>query len=254
MYFLNGKDYDGEFESKSFFYGYGCFETIRIKNYKLVFYKEHIKRLKESLKKLKIYNNCNYLEIEKKLLKLNIKNGVLKILITDKDLYYSYKKMEARESELGIKSSIIKNYYQNELGYMKTTNYLSNILAKEELKERDEFEGVFLNRKNIICEGTISNLFFIKDGVVKTPNLELNILPGITREKIIKIIKNLNHEIEEGFYSREEIVNADSIFFTNSLMKKGLLWVKEFENSEKIKSKIIFEIEKEYLKLIENVI
>ena len=94
----------------------------------------------------------------------------------------------------------------------------------------------------------------IKDNIIYTPNLELNILSGITRTKIIELCKKNNFEVQEGFYTREMLLESEAIFFTNSLMKKGLLWVSEFENLKKNKTSQIHKIEKEYLKMLGDMI
>jgi 4-amino-4-deoxychorismate lyase len=106
-----------------------------------------------------------------------------------------------------------------------------------------------LNRLGQVTEGTISNLFFIKGSKLKTPHLELNILPGITRNKIINIAKELKIEVQEGFFSEEDVVEADSVFFTNSLIKKGLMWVCELEGRELKKNEIVHNIENKYFKI-----
>ena len=121
-------------------------------------------------------------------------------------------------------------------------------------KELESFEGVFTNRQGIITEGTMSNLFFIKNGILYTPSLDLNILPGVTRGIIIKISNSLGIKVQEGHFYKKDLLESDSMFFTNSLMKIGLLWTSEFENIKKNKTKEIHKLEKEYYKLIRDMI
>ena len=127
-------------------------------------------------------------------------------------------KFQGREAEKGIEVSFVKEIYQNELGFLKSGNYLGNIIARKNLKG---FEGIFLNRLGQITEGTISNLFFIKNEVIYTPSLDLNILSGITRKIIIKLAKINGIEVQEGHFYKKDIEEAEAIFFTNSLKQKN---------------------------------
>ena len=112
---------------------------------------------------------------------------------------------------------------------MKSSNYLVNILAREEASKNGLYEGIFTNRMGDVTEGSISNIFFVKDGVFKTPSLDLNILSGVTRGKIIEILAKVGVPFQEGHFKKEELEHADGIFITNSLMKNGLLWSNSFE-------------------------
>jgi len=56
--------------------------------------------------------------------------------------------------------------------------------------------------------------------------------------------------VQEGHFTKNELLESDGIFFTNSLMKRGVLWVSEFEKTAKIKTKEIHKLEKEYLKIV----
>ena len=136
------------------------------------------------------------------------------------------------------------------MGFIKSTNYAANIIAMEKLRKEGYYEGIFKNRCGIVTEGTISNLFFIKNSIIYTPSLSLNILPGIVRTKIFEIAEKESIEVIEGEFDEELILNSDSIFISNSLMKKGILWANEIEGLKKEKHKILEIIENEYEKMI----
>jgi 4-amino-4-deoxychorismate lyase len=125
-------------------------------------------------------------------------------------------------------------------------------MALQNIKKDGFYEGIFKNRCNVVTEGTISNLFFTKKDKLYTPALRLNILPGIVRQKVIEIANKRGVKVEEGEYNEEEILGADSIFITNSLMKNGILWVSEIEGIKKAKGKIEELIEVEYGKIIKD--
>ncbi len=256
MYRLNGKEYNEDPFSDFQNYGKGLFETLYGIDNKIIFYKEHLDRLKFSMKFIKLECEFNIEKEIEDILRQNIyKEFMLKILVAEETFYLKLLPFQGRYFEGGIKAKVIKNFYQNEIGMVKSTNYLLNILAREELLEEGCFEGVFTNRLGQITEGTISNLFFTKDKVVYTPKLNLNILPGITRKKIIGIIREkLELEVQEGYFTLDNLKGADSIFFTNSLMKKGLVWVEDFEGKKYKKDEIIHKIENSYLKLLSSML
>lgn len=77
---------------------------------------------------------------------------------------------------------------------------------------------LILNEFNNICEIGTSNVFFIKNNIIYTPSLSCAILPGITRDSIIKICKHLNLNIIEKECKYEDLVSADEIFTTGTLM------------------------------------
>lgn len=251
MFCLNGRLLQEEPYDSSIFYGKSLFETIAIINGKTLFLKEHLERLRKSADVLGILVVA---DIEKQVEDFVAKygffeEGMLKLQISEKDLYMKILPFELRDFPSGIKAGFIKEYYQNELGMHKSGNYLTNILARDIVLKKGCFEGIFLNRLGQVTEGTISNLFFIKGSKLKTPHLELNILPGITRNKIINIAKELKIEVQEGFFGPDEVMDADSVFFTNSLVKKGLVWVSELEEKSYKKDEIVHNIENKYFKI-----
>ena len=236
MYYLNGVISSEELLNEDFFYGYSLFETMYGMNGKVLFLNEHINRMLESAKLIGI-NIKN--DIDKDINNFIEKFGemeefMFKIQVSNNNFYMKILKFSGREADEGITASFVKKYYQNEMGFVKSANYLGNILAKKEL---ESFEGVFTNRQGIITEGTMSNLFFIKNEILYTPSLDLNILPGVTRGIIIKISNSLGIKVQEGHFYKKDLLESDSMFFTNSLMKIGLLWTSEFENIKKIKRK-----------------
>lgn len=253
MYYLNGKIYDKEQKGKDFFYAYSLFETMYGIEGKVVFLEEHLERLYSSAKKIELFIGFDIKEELKKFIEKfpKKKEFMVKIQISEDELYMKISDFQGREEEKGVSAEFIEGFYQNELGYLKSANYLGNYLARKNLKS---YEGIFLNRCGCITEGTISNVFFTKDNVVYTPSLDLNILTGITRNKIIEICKKNSFEVQEGHYSPKDLIEAESIFFTNSLMKKGLLWVSKLGDIEKNKTVQIHKIEKDYLKMLGDMI
>lgn len=132
--------------------------------------------------------------------------------------------------ESGIKLCILPTL-RNEhspLTSIKSTNYLENILAKEKAKKEGADEGLWLNTKGNLCEGTMSNLFFIKKGIIFTPSLQSGCLPGTRRQLILRLADFLKIPTEQGLYPMSDLLEAEAIFMTNALM--GLMPVHKIDN------------------------
>jgi branched-chain amino acid aminotransferase len=99
---------------------------------------------------------------------------------------------------------------------IKSLNFLNNILAKIEAKERGAYEAVMLNAAGFLTEGTVCNIFFVKKGILCTPSVEAGILDGITRELVISLAKREGIRVEEGMFLPNDLLEASEVFFTNT--------------------------------------
>ncbi|MDO8282053.1 MAG: branched-chain-amino-acid transaminase [Thermodesulfovibrionia bacterium] len=102
---------------------------------------------------------------------------------------------------------------------IKSLNFLNNILAKIEAKERGAYEAIMLNYSGYITEGTISNIFFVKNRTLYTPEVSVGILNGITRMAIIGIAKELGIKVREGKFRPAHIYGAEEVFISNTTME-----------------------------------
>ncbi|NYY78086.1 hypothetical protein DMI69_05055 [Escherichia coli] len=84
-------------------------------------------------------------------------------------------------------------------------NYLSSLLVGSEARRHGYQEGIALDVNGYISEGAGENLFEVKDGVLFTPPFTSSALPGITRDAIIKLAKELGIEVHEQVLSRESL-------------------------------------------------
>ncbi|MEA3343655.1 MAG: branched-chain amino acid transaminase [archaeon] len=95
-------------------------------------------------------------------------------------------------------------------------NYINSQLAKIEAVEDGYAEAIMLNTAGFVAEGSGENIFMVKDKTIYTPQISDSILPGITRDSIIKIAKELNYEVKEVTIPREMLYLADELFFTGT--------------------------------------
>ena len=112
------------------------------------------------------------------------------------------------------------------LAGVKSLNRLENVIASSELG--DEFdEGFLCDSDGHVVEGTTSNLFAVIDGAVVTPDLSRCGIKGIMRQQIIDCAGEIGIAIETGRLAREDLLNSEEIFVSNSVI--GLCVLKQLE-------------------------
>ena len=100
---------------------------------------------------------------------------------------------------------------------VKSGNYLNNILALGEARRRaGAYEAILCAADGSVAEGASSNVFIVAGGVVRTPPLEVGILDGITRAKVIALCREGGIPVEEGRMTPDELRGADEIFITSA--------------------------------------
>jgi branched-chain amino acid aminotransferase len=95
-------------------------------------------------------------------------------------------------------------------------DYLNSALAIMEAKLNGFDETIMLNELHMVAEGSGENLFMVRDGQIHTPPLNAGILPGITRDSVMKLAKEMGHDIVEQNIVRSELYMADELFFTGT--------------------------------------
>lgn len=110
---------------------------------------------------------------------------------------------------------------------IKSTNYLENILAREEAIKSQAQEGLWTNTQGYIVEGTISNIFFLRKEVLYTPSLECGCLAGTRRNVVLQLASDLGISVQEGKYRPSLLDEADQVFLTNALM--GIMPVSQID-------------------------
>lgn len=242
-----------------FLFGDGLFETIRSYNGKIFLYDSHINRLFKSLSILRYklpLNDAYKTYIKISLDKLIIKNKLTKVdtnikIIISRGKYEKRLDLDsAHQPNLIITAEEVAPYpdvfylkgvdiitspirrvpYQNFLYRHKLLNYFENIYSRNESNALNAQDSIFLTSNDYILEGSTTNFFMVKNEIVATPTLDLNILPGITRETVIKLCKANKIKIKETKIKYKDAINADEIFITNTLAE--ILPVKKFDNFE----------------------
>jgi branched-chain amino acid aminotransferase len=100
---------------------------------------------------------------------------------------------------------------------VKSGNYLNNVLALVEARKVGAFEGIMCNAEGYVAEGTTSNLFLVKDGVLRTAPLSVGLLSGITRRTVLELAEALAIPLQEERFTASDLRDADEAFITSSL-------------------------------------
>jgi branched-chain amino acid aminotransferase len=95
-------------------------------------------------------------------------------------------------------------------------NYMNSQLIKMEALVEGYAEGIALNVRGHISEGSGENIFIVVNGEIHTPPLSSSILPGITRDMVIQLAKDLDIPLVEETIPREMLYIAEEVFFTGS--------------------------------------
>jgi len=226
-----------------FLYGDGIYETLRAYNGIVFKVDEHVERLfrsasmldlkipktRESIKKA-VYDTLKANNQNEAVVRLTISRGAGPVgldpelcpkptfVIITKDFKEYPRKFYIKGVTIAM-AKTRRNFKGALNPQIKSLNFLNNILAKIEASKNGAYEAVMLNYRGYIAEGTITNIFFIKKGVLCTPGIDVGILDGITRRIILDSAIELGIKIREGHFRKNELFRADEVFISNTTME-----------------------------------
>src|SRR5438309_4567314 len=243
--YINGKLYDKADAKVSVYdhgllYGDGVFEGIRIYHGKVFRLREHVGRLYESARSIRLEIPLNREQMEEAVQSTvqanNKRNGYIRLLVTRGAGYLGLDPRKATNPQIIIIVDDITLYppelYENGMEIatvstirnhpnalnprIKSLNYLNNILAQIEAVQAGCFEALMLNHKGEVAECTGDNIFIVKRGVLKTPPPDAGILEGITRDAVIELARKAKIPFQEVALTRHDIYAADECFVTGT--------------------------------------
>jgi branched-chain amino acid aminotransferase len=238
-----------------FLYGDGIYETLRA--YKGVVFKfdEHIERLFRSASMIElsvpmppdaikkaVYKTMEANRLKEAVIRITISRGAGPLgldpgLCPDPTFVIfagQFKKYPGQYYQKGVRIAIAdtrRNYGKALDPRIKSLNFLNNVLAKIEAKKKGAYEAVMLNYRGYIAEGTITNIFFIRNDILCTPALDVGILDGITRRTILESAGELKIKTREGRFKPEDIFDSQEVFISNTTME--VMPVAEIHNMKK---------------------
>ena len=211
------------------------YEVVPFYNKKLIDFNFHAKRLKYSLKELQIKYIVKEEKLKKifnKIIRLNkIRNGIVYLQITrgvqsrDHDyrnnlipnliIYTINRKLNLPNSNFkGVKAITYKDLRWKRRD-IKTVSLLANVLAKKEAVRKKAYEAILIDNGKI-TEATASNVWIVKNNKLITHPSNTDILKGITRETVKKLIKKNKLNLKEISFTKKELYNADEVFITSA--------------------------------------
>jgi len=245
LIFVNGKLVPRE-EAKvsvfdhGFLYGDGVFEGIRVYDGVVFRLKEHIDRLYESARTIALQIPMSREEMIDATLRTvaanekrdayirlvvsrgagdlgidpaNCRDATVVIIVDAIKLYPT----EMYEKGVPLVTSSVRRVPLECLDTrVKSLNYLNNIMAKIQAKGAGAVEAVMLNTQGMVAECTADNLFIVKGGILKTPDLSQGALGGITRATILDLARKDGIPAVETVFALHDVYNADECFLTGT--------------------------------------
>jgi branched-chain amino acid aminotransferase len=225
-----------------FLYGEGIYETLRTYNGRPFLYDRHMRRLRRSAQMIVMELPFSDAELATRIrettTEANLGNAeaYIRVLVTRGigELTYDPKATPAPSLviiikpnvdpsadalEQGVKvclSPILRNHPGSVNPMIKSNNLLNNALAMQEALRRGGTEAIMRNYRGELSECTQSNLFIVKNGVALTPPLDSGLLPGITREFMFEVGKDVGVEVREQVLHDADLLGADECFLTST--------------------------------------
>ena len=236
---------------QGFQFGLGAFETIAVEHGNPVFLERHLARLSQAA----VFFGLGDLEgrkiTEERILDYlagvnseDTRHSALKIMMSDLNVIFQMRENHYAEEQYAqgfvMDFSKVKRNETSPLVFYKTMNYGDCILEKRAAGKAGMDERIFLNTRGEIAEGTVSNIFFIRNGHLETPKKSCGLLPGIIREYLCD-----TEEVYETVICPDMLYRYEECFVTNSLM--GIMPVKRLGGVEFTKNEQTKELRRKYL-------
>ena len=223
-----------------FLYGFGLFETMRAYEGQVFLLDRHLSRLARSAEILGLPIGVSDLEeavmatiqanqLSEARIRISISIGEggmapdpstcqKPTVLVLAGHYQPYPEQVYQKGFRAVVSSIRRNS-QSPLSRLKSANYLESILARQEARAAGVDEALCLNEKGLLAEASMSNVFLVTNGTLRTPGQESGILPGITREIVLELASQLGINTLEHDIRLDELFHAQEAFLTNSLIE-----------------------------------
>ena len=238
-----------------FLYGDGVFEGIRAYNGRIFCIEEHVNRLFESAESIMIKIPLSRKEMKKAIIEVVKRNDLRDayirpvisrgkgklgldprtcseptiVIIVDAETRHPEDLSAEPLAKQGIRaiSTVWRRNSPDILSpRIKSTNYLNNILAKQQANAVGAHDAIFLNQQGYVCELTGDNLFIVKNKRVITPPLWCGILDGITRRAILRVADEQGFETAEAPLTLHDLYTSDECFCTATRIEVlPIVWV-----------------------------
>jgi 4-amino-4-deoxychorismate lyase len=231
-------------------YGDGLFETIAVADSRPCLWERHYQRLEAGGSCLGIPIPASEILLQEIRQEIDSnQNGVIKLIITrgegargyapsknpTPNRIVQYSPWPDYPTELqtdGVRARVCSTRLgaNRALAGIKHLNRLEQVMARSEWDDSEINEGIMLDARGQVIEGTMSNIFMLKDGVLHTPDLSECGVAGIMRGLVLDTAQEQGLDINIGHIPLSELLHADSVMLTNSLI--GICPVKSLDERE----------------------
>ena len=219
-------------------YGDGLFETIAVADGQPLLWHHHVERLHAGCTRLGIHAPDEaVLRTEGERLWRGQGQAVLKIIVTRGSGGRGYRPDPAAQprrilslhpwpeypqprATTGVHARLCETRLgiNPRLAGLKHLNRLEQVLARAEWDEPAIAEGVMLDAEGFLVEGTMSNLFLVRDGVLRTPALDRCGVAGVMRARLLELAEQLALHVDIERLTLDDLRGADEAFFCNSII------------------------------------
>lgn len=221
-------------------YGDGIFEGIRAYNGTVFKLEEHMDRLYDSAKTIRLSIPLPKHDLTEAVLETlrrnKLRDAYVRLVVTrgtgdlgvDPGLCRTptvFIIAEPMASVLGPREprtirAIVSSYRRDSVDAtsheIKSLNYMNSILAKIEANSAGVDDSVLLDHRGFVSEASVTNVFVVKKGRIATPSSAAGILHGITRDRLIKLCSDVGIEVEERDVTPFELLTADEVFLVGT--------------------------------------
>ncbi|MCT4617899.1 MAG: aminotransferase class IV [Marinisporobacter sp.] len=262
-YIYNGKEYTTENkEGFSKIIAPIIYEVIRIIDGVPLFLEEHLERMRKSATLLDVLIEKSDEAIKNEINRLieinNCKNMNVKLLCSnlkeEQDFFVYFIKSYYPEDEVyekGIHTILYDSERENPNAKVINTSFREHV--NEKMKKHNAFEALLVNKEGIITEGSRSNMFFVKGEEIFTAPPK-DVLLGVTRNRIMKVCKDLKIPVKEEAIGIDDIKNLTGAFMSGTSV--NVLPIRSIDEShlDSIHNEIILKISKGYIQEMKNYI
>jgi 4-amino-4-deoxychorismate lyase len=213
--------------------GRAAFETLRVYGGRPFRLREHLERLAESAKRIRLATP-DLAELEAlatdAVRAAGVPDAVLRLLWTPGRLPEGPPLAlalvsaipphleAARENGIRVVSLLgVRAEAPWLLGGVKSTSYAVNMAAEAEAQRRGADDAIFVDPGGTVLEGPVTNVWWRRGGTLFTPATELGVLAGVTRGVVLELAPAEGYEVEEGAYSLADLAAADEAFTSSSV-------------------------------------
>ena len=220
---------------RGLYFGDGVYEVVAGHHRKLFAWDQHLRRFKNSLKELDLADRVDTARIEQ-----HVFNALEQAQLSKPLVYFHVTRGSTRRTHdydghwaPNFLLTITQRMYEKPLAVsaitrpdwrwkrcdIKSLNLLGNVIAKHAATKAGAYDALLVDEKGLITESSASSVFIVRDGACQTAPLSANILPGITRDIMLKIAPDMGLTSVERSFTVNELLRAEEVFLAGTTTK-----------------------------------